>query len=319
MSRLSNRTTRNPFSASPWQSASGQKMSWAPKPMMSRTSGSPSRPKLSYSMSIPFARNCGMTDLQRPAVNLAENPPSSTRPALPDSGAHLSKRPRALVHRLPRSDPFEAGELVARPGELPLGVMAGVELRARRGLLKRQPALEMGGEMGNPMGAHHRQRRIEPPLLQRRDFLERAVGEHGVEAGVDTLIELGSIGREVEPRPLARPKRRRSPRAEKRDERAPGRGPNLERAQDSLSVAHVEAGRRLGIARLKLGVELRRGAVLRLAPNLSAHRFRHRGQVRQALGQRAKIKARAADENDRTFAGLGQNLARRPRPSSGRE
>ena len=37
---------------------------------------------------------------------------------------------RALIHRLLGRDPSEAAELVAGPGELPLGVMAGVELRA---------------------------------------------------------------------------------------------------------------------------------------------------------------------------------------------
>ena len=40
------------------------------------------------------------------------------------------ERFRALFHRLLGGDPSEAAELVARPGELPLGVMASVELRA---------------------------------------------------------------------------------------------------------------------------------------------------------------------------------------------
>ena len=135
-------TTRNPFAASPWHSASGQKMSWAAKPMMRRMSGSPSRPKLSYSTSIPLARTCGMAALRQPSfANLAEAPPPSTRsPHPPDP----RKRPRALLHRLLRRDPSEAGELMARPGELPLGVMAGVELRASRRLGKREPAFEDG-------------------------------------------------------------------------------------------------------------------------------------------------------------------------------
>jgi hypothetical protein len=55
--------------------------------------------------------------------------------------ARLFERPKALVHRLVRRDPFEARELMARPSELPLGVMAGVELRALRRVLEREPAL----------------------------------------------------------------------------------------------------------------------------------------------------------------------------------
>ncbi len=91
---------------------------------------------------------------------------------------------------------------MARPGELALGVVAGVELRARRGVVEVQPALEVGDEMGNAMRAHDRQRRIEASLDQRGDFVERALGEHGVEPRVDALIELRPIGREIEAPPF---------------------------------------------------------------------------------------------------------------------
>ena len=43
------------------------------------------------------------------------------------------------------------------------------------------------------------------------------------------------------------------------------------------------------------------------------------GHVGEAFGQRAQIEARAADEDDRPLADLGQDLARRPRPSSDRK
>ena len=110
-------------------------------------------------------------------------------------------------------------ELVARPGELPLGVVAGVELRALRRLLELHSAFEMGDEMRNAMRAHDRQRRIEPPFSQRRDLVERALREHGVEPRVDPPAELRPIGREIEARPFSRRQHRRCARAEKRDER----------------------------------------------------------------------------------------------------
>ena len=65
-----------------------------------------------------------------------------------------------------------------------------------------QPALEMGDEMRNAVRAHDRQRRIEAPLHQRGDFVERALGEHGVEPRVDALVELRPIGREIEARSI---------------------------------------------------------------------------------------------------------------------
>ena len=98
-----------------------------------------------------------------------------------------------------------------------------------------------------------------------------------------------------------------------------GRGQNLERAQDALPVAHVEARGGLGIARRKLGVKLGRGPPFGFAPHGGAHRFRRRRYVRQAIGQGAEIKPGAAGENDRILTNLAENLACGPRPSSGRE
>src|SRR5271155_62199 len=46
------------------------------------------------------------------------------------SKARSFQRSPGRLDRLLRRDPSEAAELVARPGELPLGVMAGVKLRA---------------------------------------------------------------------------------------------------------------------------------------------------------------------------------------------
>ena len=171
--------------------------------------------------------------------------------------------------------------------------------------------------MRNAVRAHDRQRRIEPPLHQGRHLVERAAREHGVEPRVDALAELRTIWREIEARPFAGAKRRRRARAEERDERTPRRSEHLERAQDALPVAGIEARGGLGIARHELVVKLGRGAALRLASNLSPHGFGHGRDVRQALGQRAEIKPGAADENNRPFADVRQNLARGKRPPAG--
>ena len=113
------------------------------------------------------------------------------------------QRLRALNHRLLGLDPSKARELVARPGELPLGVVARVEGRALRRFRERDPALEMGDEMGNAVRAHDRERRIKPALPQRRDFVERPLRKHGVEPRVDASAEFRAIGREIKARPFA--------------------------------------------------------------------------------------------------------------------
>ena len=59
--------------------------------------------------------------------------------------------------------------------------------------------------MRNAVRAHDRQRRIEPPLHQSCDFVERAAGKHGVEPRVDALAELSTVWREIKARPFAGP------------------------------------------------------------------------------------------------------------------
>src|ERR1700728_4690298 len=110
----------------------------------------------------------------------------------------------------------------------------------------------MGDEMRNAMRAHDRQRRIEPPLNQRRNLVERSMREHGVEPRLDPPAERSAFWREMKPRPFAGRQRRRRARAEERDERMARGIEHLERAQDALSVARVEAGGGLGSARRQL-------------------------------------------------------------------
>ena len=73
-------------------------------------------------------------------------------------------------------DPGERRHLVAGPGELAFGVVAGVGQRQGAGFGERQAAVEMGDQMRHAVGAHHRQRRVEFPRRERRDFVERAAG-----------------------------------------------------------------------------------------------------------------------------------------------
>ena len=114
-------------------------------------------------------------------------------------------------------------------------------------------------------------------------------------------------------------KRRSRPRSQKRGDRAAGRGQNLERAQNPLPVAGVEARSGFGVADLELSAEIGAGAPLSLGANPRPHGLGHRRHVRQALGERAQVETRPADENDWPLADVGEDFARRPRPPPGGE
>ena len=84
---------------------------------------------------------------------------------------------------------------MAREGELPLGVMARVELSAPYRLVERHAAVEKGDEMRHAMGAHGRAGpdRDRAPC-KRRDFIEGAGCDHLVEARVDAREKLSRSG-----------------------------------------------------------------------------------------------------------------------------
>ena len=129
-------------------------------------------------------------------------------------------------------------------------------------------------------------------------------------------VERLAVGGEEEARPLAGAKRRLAARALEGGERPAGGGKHLERAQDALTVRGPEPRGGLGVGRRELGVQVGRRAALGRRADPDAQRLGHGRHVRQALGQRPKIKARAADENHRPIAGPGQDLARAPRPKA---
>src|SRR5579863_10480096 len=83
---------------------------------------------------------CSMQGL--PGAFLAHPASLRNRPRR-DLSPSRPERPHPLLRRLVRGDPFEAHELMPRPGELPLRVMARVELRAFRGDGERKAPFEM--------------------------------------------------------------------------------------------------------------------------------------------------------------------------------
>src|ERR1700677_3281195 len=97
-------------------SASRPARAFAPRPRVFRPGASPN------------AANTGKPASPAGAGRANTCPGNAASPS--SRGRPSFARLRALVRRLLRRDPSEAAELVARPGELPLGVMAGVELGA---------------------------------------------------------------------------------------------------------------------------------------------------------------------------------------------
>src|ERR1700722_409919 len=98
-----------------------------------------------------------------------------------------------LERRL-RRHPRPVAELVAKPGELALGVVPRVELGAARRLLERNLAGEMTDQPRHAVRLHRRQQRIEPARRKLPHLVQRAGGQHCVEAGVDAGIERRPIG-----------------------------------------------------------------------------------------------------------------------------
>ena len=160
----------------------------------------------------------------------------------------------------------------------------------------------MLNEMGNTVRAHDGERRIEAPLHQGCDLVERPEGEHGAEPRVDALAELRPVRREIKARPFSSAQHRLRSGAQERGERTPRRVEHFERAQDALPVIGIEALRGRGIARPTVHREARAWRAPPPWLGQRPHRLRHGRDVRQALGQRAEIKPRAADKNNRLFA-----------------
>ena len=89
--------------------------------------------------------------------------------------------------------PCPARHLVAKPGDLPLGVAAGVGLAALGRLGERDLAREMPPQPRHAVRLHRRQHRVEIARGERPHLVERAGRQHGVEARVDPAAQLGAV------------------------------------------------------------------------------------------------------------------------------
>src|SRR5260370_18313083 len=83
---------------------------------------------------------------------------------------------------------------MAKPCELPLGIMTGVLLCFRSCGRERYLAGEMAYQPWYPVGLHGGQERIKPPRRQRPHLIERAGGQHGVETRPDSPVQPSAIG-----------------------------------------------------------------------------------------------------------------------------
>jgi len=147
---------------------------------------------------------------------------------------------------------------MAKPGELALGVMAGILFGFRGGLGKPDVAGKMADQPRHAMSFHRRQQRVETTGRKRRDFLKCARCQHGVEPCIDMLVKHGAVGREKDRDGARRIERRRHAFAMPIGNRAAGRLQHFERAGDAWPVGWLQAARRYGIAPRKLGVQRRR-------------------------------------------------------------
>ena len=147
------------------------------------------------------------------------------------------------------------------------------------------------------MRLHRRQAAIEAARSERRDLVEGAGGEHGVEAGVDAAIELGAIGIEKDLDRAGGIERGLHALPMPVGERPPGRQNDLQRAGDAGAIARHQPVRGQRIAAHQLGIE--RGDALGREPR--AHRRADVGGDRRNGGkparERLEVEPSAADDD----------------------
>jgi hypothetical protein len=117
-------------------------------------------------------------------------------------------RLQPLSRRL-RLHPGKFRQLMAEPGELPLGVVAGVGAALFRRLFQRDLSREVGDQPGHAMGLHRRQQGIEISRGKARDLFQSADLQHRIETSIDPRIEKIAFGREKHRSKASRRQRRR--------------------------------------------------------------------------------------------------------------
>src|SRR6186713_2725486 len=93
---------------------------------------------------------------QTDGYSIRPTPPAGSLCSPGLRGPRLRPPPRQF-----RLHPLELRQLVPEPGELPLGVMAGVGAADFGGLFAADLAGEMADQRGHAMGLHRRKKRIE--------------------------------------------------------------------------------------------------------------------------------------------------------------
>ena len=142
------------------------------------------------------------------------------------------------------------------------------------------------------MGAHHRQRGVQPARRQCLHFLQRAIRQHAVKPRIDFGPQDLPAGRQKYAGKI-RQQRRRTHILESR-QRLAGGGKHFQRAQDSLRVGGSQPSRHCRIASGKSGVQFLRAGPLARRPHLRPDFRRHSRNFRQPLRQRLEIQTGAA-------------------------
>ena len=105
------------------------------------------------------------------------------------------------------------------------------------------------------MRLHGGERRVEAAAAERPHLVQRAGGEHGIEAGVDPAVELGAVEGEEDLDRSSRIERGRHAVAMPVGQRTAGRQDDFERAGDAGAVAGHQPARGDRIALGELGIE----------------------------------------------------------------
>ena len=146
---------------------------------------------------------------------------------------------------MPNGDPG-----LPNPGELPLGIAAGVQFSTRGRLVQGDLACEVPPQPWHTMGLHRWQHRVEPAPGKGPHLVQRAGRQHGIEAGVDPAVQLGTVDDEKDLQRLSRVNDRRKAIAVPVGQRSSGRLQHFERAGDPHPVAGLEP---LGHGRIAAG------------------------------------------------------------------
>ena len=212
--------------------------------------------------------------------------------------------------------------VVAKPGRLTLGVLAGGKDRALDRGLQGDGAGEMGGEFADTEGAHRRQRGIKPKRQQPANLVQGPRRDHGRETLGDGAAQSSPLRVEADSREFPIRPRIASLRPPGGDALA-GAAPNLPGARHALAVSganHQRTGR-IMFSQLRMQPG---GAVLaKQSARFIAGRGARGRNIREAIHQRCEIHPRPAAQDRQQpppprLLHCGQSLRPPPADAAGR-